>query len=850
MTHNVLYDAQRKGRPQGSYFNLEATATISCATEKKAVLWRNHCATWSPILGRGIKRWGFSIGREVDMRINAIDIQNFRKLKSIRLAFNKETTLFVGANNSGKTSAMLALGHFLIDPSRFNTNDFTLSNWPTINKIGDGVLRKEKHEGTSFALQNWVAALPTLDIWLEVESNEIHYVRKILPTLDWNGGLLGVRLRYEPDDLENLYKEFIAASKFSAETKKARADKVKDAPPLAITLWPETLRAFLDRKLGTHFALRVYLLDPTAKDFKEGDVLRPQPLPAETEPIDGNPLKSLIRVNEIEAQRGFGRSSGKEIDSEEETRSFSEGQRLSEQLRSYYNRHLDPSDKPEPADLDALEAIETSQNKFDERLESGFSDALKELESLNYPGVTDPKLKIATRVRPVEGLNHSGAVQFEVVPEDGKEVLVPMRLPEAYNGLGYQNLISMVFKLMSFRDAWMRVGKAGAISSEDDPEKILIPPLHLVLIEEPEAHLHAQVQQVFLRQAYAVLRKHPDLGEKPSLQTQLVVSTHSSHVAHEVQFSSLRYFRRLPPTHGCCVPTSVVVNLSEVFGVDDETEKFVTRYLRATHCDLFFADAAILIEGPAERMLVPHFIRTNFKDLNRCFVTLLEINGSHAHRLRPLVEHLGLTTLVIADIDPCEATGHHKAVPAKKGAALLTRNATLKAWHPKKELLDELLDLANDEKVKKYFQPLFSIRVAYQSPIKVSFNDKEETALAATFEDALVFENLDYFKSIIGEGMAAQFKTAITSSATATALAQALFDILKEGDKAEFALELLISEKQKLTDGREVEASAPVEKLKPPAYIYDGLKWLESQFAIKKTQVLAAVAAAETTTAK
>jgi predicted ATP-dependent endonuclease of OLD family len=171
-------------------------------------------------------------------------------------------------------------------------------------------------------------------------------------------------------------------------------------------------------------------------------------------------------------------------------------------------------------------------------------------------------------------------------------------LPEDYNGLGYQNLILIVFKLMSFRDAWMRVGKAGKALSGDTKRSSLIEPLHLVLVEEPEAHLHPQVQQVFVRQAYSVLRNHEDLGDKPTVQTQLIVSTHSSHVAHERPFSSLRYFRRLPSRANADVPTSAVINLSEVFGPNDETEKFVIRYLRAVHCDLFFADAAILVEGP------------------------------------------------------------------------------------------------------------------------------------------------------------------------------------------------------------------------------------------------------------
>jgi predicted ATP-dependent endonuclease of OLD family len=47
------------------------------------------------------------------MNIDCVDIQNFRKLKKCRIDFSKEETVLVGANNSGKTTAMDALILFL-----------------------------------------------------------------------------------------------------------------------------------------------------------------------------------------------------------------------------------------------------------------------------------------------------------------------------------------------------------------------------------------------------------------------------------------------------------------------------------------------------------------------------------------------------------------------------------------------------------------------------------------------------------------------------------------------------------------------------------------------------------------
>src|SRR5581483_6209907 len=72
--------------------------------------------------------------QEEAMRIKFVEVQNFRKLRSIRIDFSDKATLLVGANNSGKTSAMLALGHFLVDRHRFTANDFTLSHWAAINR--------------------------------------------------------------------------------------------------------------------------------------------------------------------------------------------------------------------------------------------------------------------------------------------------------------------------------------------------------------------------------------------------------------------------------------------------------------------------------------------------------------------------------------------------------------------------------------------------------------------------------------------------------------------------------------------------------------------------------------------
>lgn len=762
------------------------------------------------------------------MHIEFVEIANFRKLLSTRVDLSTSTTLFVGANNSGKTSAMLAMRRFLT-PRRcpFEIHDFTLCHWPTINSLGDSwIAARDADQLIDLVVDPWLSVLPTLDLWLYVDTGEMHHVRDLIPTLDWDGGLLGVRLRYEPKDLDLLYKEFMAAVKDAEAMQAAAVEEAEqqegeaEQEPLGLTVWPQNLVDFLSKKLSNHFTIRAYPLDPGGLVALENSQARPQALPATSQPIEGDPLAGLIRVHDIPAQRGFGEEHS--LQEEEDGTSSAAGSRLSDQLRSYYSRHLDPTKGPDPKDLEALLAIEEAQNAFDKRLAESFKDAFTEVEGMGYPGVTDPRPRVSTKLKAIDGLNHNAAISFEVdvVAEDGETKPI-LRLPEGNNGLGYQNLISMIFRLMSFRDAWMRVGKAAK-----DQEKVSTEPLHLVLVEEPEAHLHAQVQQVFIKKAYEVLRDHDDLGDNKMLCTQLVVSTHSSHVAHETSFACLRYFRRLPAGMVTNVPVSAVINLSEVFGSESDTERFVTRYLRAQHADLFFADAAILVEGPAERMLIPNFIRNHYDELNQCYITLLEIGGSHAHRLRPLIDHLGMLTLVITDLDSLGATSGSAAQPAK-GNSQKTNNSTLKGWVPNIEDVDALFDADADAKTLSVDNdPLFAVRAAYQIPLEVMLpgSDEPETAYPYTFEDTLAFENLALFSGLGGTGLIRKFRDAITTGNNATEIGEQFFEALKNGKKAEFALDVI-----------EVEN---FNEIHVPRYIAEGLEWLLEQLKRKQVDVL------------
>lgn len=118
------------------------------------------------------------------MLISFINIKNFRKLRSVKIDFSSDKTLFVGANNSGKTSAMDALRKFLVkgDSNNFVYNDMTVTNRRYINAIGEKWIINGAEKPTD--LSDWINIVPIMDVWLDVKCDEFHYVASIIPTLD------------------------------------------------------------------------------------------------------------------------------------------------------------------------------------------------------------------------------------------------------------------------------------------------------------------------------------------------------------------------------------------------------------------------------------------------------------------------------------------------------------------------------------------------------------------------------------------------------------------------------------------------------------------------------------------
>lgn len=162
---------------------------------------------------------------------------------------------------------------------------------------------------------------------------------------------------------------------------------------------------------------------------------------------------------------------------------------------------------------------------------------------------------------------------------------VDAKLPVALNGLGYNNLIYISLLLAKMQSN----AKADFMGSSN------VKAFSVLAIEEPEAHLHPQMQYQFLE----FLRNN--IADK--YVKQVFVTSHSPSLVANVKLDEL-----------CCLHKSAkgevkVYSPKKVLGEDDTAKKFIQRYLDATRADMLFAGGIIFVEGIAEQILLPVFAK-------------------------------------------------------------------------------------------------------------------------------------------------------------------------------------------------------------------------------------------------
>lgn len=229
--------------------------------------------------------------------------------------------------------------------------------------------------------------------------------------------------------------------------------------------------------------------------------------------------------------------------------------------------------------------------------------------------------------------------------------------------------------------------------------------------------------------------------------------------------------------------------------------EFLERYLRLTHCDLFFADAAILVEGAVEKLLLPQMIQKVAPDLRTSFLTILEIGGAFAHRFNELISFLHIPCLVITDLDSVSPEGRHPTVRADTPNAL-TSNASLKT----------LLDVSTVEDLigrpfENKCRSAPNRAIVYQLDVFVFENANVHKMRPRTLEECLAYENFSKARS-------GDLSFGIEISDDLGVAYDEIYNRVKSSSfkKTDFAMSLLAGKNDWIV----------------PCYISEGLTWLET----------------------
>lgn len=497
----------------------------------------------------------------------------------------------------------------------------------------------------------------------------------------------------------------------------------------------------LKQRIPNHFECGVSAVDPND--------------PTNRKPMEVAQLRALLRSGFINAQRG--------LDDKTDRENVVLGKILEILFKTAKSANAPKNDQDTAKMLEA--AVQGVQTGIDQDFSKQLDGLLPAFKIFGYPRLPDPQLRTET-VLNVEALL-SGHTKIRYTGANG------VNLPEAYNGLGTRNLIFILLKLLEFFKAHQTADVAG---------------INLVFIEEPEAHLHPQMQEVFIAKLAELAQVFADTySEGRVWPVQFVVTTHSSHLANRVPFRNLRYFLAVADDSPNVCKTKIK-DLAQGFSADLKAdEEFLHQYMTLTCCDLMFADKAVMIEGTAERILLPKFIERTDAALDpECrlssqYVSVLEVGGAYAHKFFKLLEFLELPALVITDIDAVNSKNNNSKCLVSE--ADRSSNGCINSWFPGVAMADLIKKTAADKVSGKR-------RIAFQ------IAEEDEQPVGRSFEEAFVLANLKKY-SIAGATSAEIEKKA---SDTAAGL----------GKKSEVALTLAISDTAWNT----------------PKYITEGLLWL------------------------
>jgi predicted ATP-dependent endonuclease of OLD family len=691
------------------------------------------------------------------MKIKKIEVENFRLLKTFSMDLENELSLVIGKNNTGKTSILSVLDKFINEKSKFSYDDLNIDFKNELESLIKSADVPDEFSPKGIKLK----------IYIEYnDTDDLSNVSRVLMDLDPdnNNIVLGFEYTVSYDAFLKIKADY-AVFVTSENEKNAKKKEYK----------PRALKDFLKQNIEAYYKIHKFSFE---YDTTANKITETKPIDLVSENIN---LKDIINFKYISARR--------DVTNKEKENT------LSKQTSSLYKKQEDSSDKTQATE-DFKDQLSETDSTLSDIYKDLFKDVIKKVQNFGGVKLNDTDIAIISTLQHRELLEGNTTVVY--THDDHK-------LPEHYNGLGYMNLISMIFEIEILVQDFKK-------DKDKKPADI-----NLLIIEEPEAHTHPQMQYVFIKNIKKLLGEGVKRDDGINRPLQYIITTHSSHIVADSDFDDIKYLKTIAKNN---VTAKNLKDLRTQYDADPKQYQFLKQYLTISRAEIFFADKAVLIEGDTERILIPTFMRkVDLEEAARLevegnedtFLPLLSQNistievGAYSQIFEKFIDFLGIKSLILTDIDAMKVIGKNDkeqdvwgACPVNEGTK--TSNSAINHFL-KAVTWDDLKALAVGDR---------TITMG-SSTICICFQQEENTYHARSFEDAFIHLNREFVK-----GNKATFQGIKNASDfdDDTKSPYVLADNCVK-KKTHFALDILYHSDEKFSNWN------------TPAYIKNGLLWLK-----------------------
>lgn len=693
------------------------------------------------------------------MQIYKIQVENFRLLKNFSIDIEEELSLVIGKNNTGKTSILSALDKFLnrSDNNKFHFDDFNIDFKEELSELIIGDILDPN---------NYIEKGIKLKIFIEyTETCNLENLSKVMMDLDPENNriVLGFEYILPYNNYINLKSDW-ENFKIKEEHKHEENDQYK----------AKGLYDFLADNFSNYFHFQ----------RKSIEINKDTQITNENNYIDLDKelisTKDIINFKYISARRDV---ANKDID-----------KTLSTQTSKIYEKT-----ETKQRQNEAVEVFKDKLSETDDQLSRIYVDLFHDIIAKvgDFGGIkpNESEIEIISNLQHRELLKGNTTVVYKHDDHN--------KLPEHYNGLGYMNLIYMIFEIEILIQEFKR-------EKERKPADI-----NLLFIEEPEAHTHPQMQYVFIKNIKKLLREGIKREDGECRKLQYIITTHSSHIVADSDFDDVKYLKK----NGC---NSVVAkNLKDLKKDYDERSKeyhFLTQYLTISRAEIFFAEKVVLIEGDTERILIPTMMKKidveeaeRYKHIEEKdpYLPLLSQNisiievGAYSQIFDKFIDFLGIKSLVITDLDTTNEDGEKCRV----SDGISYSNSAISHYFGGKTINE----LKNYILTDKIFNKVDNTWTAQENgKLCITYQTTENGYNARSFEDAFIHINRNFVNNNKDGFKGLKNKALFDTDADAYDLAA---NCIKK--KTHFAMDIIF------------HTNETFNNWEIPSYIKEGLLWLK-----------------------